>query len=74
VVRKDWRSRINISFTLPTPEQTSKFLAHCEEKGLMEIHGHRSIGGCRISLYVPVPQIAIDELRDVMQEYMEKNY
>jgi len=54
-VAKNWRSRINITFRLPSQDETDKFLEFCQNKGLLEIKGHRAIGGCRISLYVPVP-------------------
>lgn len=69
---KNWRSRINVTFKLPTQDETDKFLEHCEDEGLLEIKGHRAVGGCRVSLYVPVPQIALDKLSIVMEEYMEK--
>lgn len=38
---------------------------------MIELRGHRSLGGCRASLYVPVPQIAIDKLANFMEEYIK---
>ena len=45
------RSLTNVVFRLPTPQLESAFLAEAERRHLVGLQGHRSVGGCRASLY-----------------------
>ena len=68
-VAEDNRSIMNVPFTLPSPELDSAFLAGAEEQGLMNLKGHRSVGGMRASIYNAVSQAAVDALVSYMREF-----
>lgn len=69
----EYRSWMNIPFTLAKPELDGEFLAQAEQAGLMNLKGHRSVGGMRASIYNAVPMEAIDALIAFMQEFERKN-
>ncbi|HPT83051.1 MAG TPA: 3-phosphoserine/phosphohydroxythreonine transaminase [Limnochordia bacterium] len=60
------RSLMNVTFNLPTAELEQKFLAEAKEAGFVGLGGHRSVGGCRASIYNAVPLEACAALRDFM--------
>ncbi len=68
-VMKDARSLMNVPFTLPNPDFDGSFLAGAEERGLLNLKGHRSVGGMRASLYNAVPEAAVDALIEFMNEF-----
>ena len=72
VADKKDRSLMNVTFTLPTEEQTKAFLALCKEKGMINIKGHRSVGGCRASIYNAMPIEGVQLLVDTMKEFEEQ--
>ena len=72
-VAHNYRSWMNIPFTLAKPELDGEFLAQAEKAGLMNLKGHRSVGGMRASIYNAVPMAAIDALVDLMQEFERNN-
>ena len=61
---QDSRSLMNVTLRLPSEEL---------EKGLGGLKGHRSVGGCRASIYNPTPLEAIEALVAFMQEFEQKN-
>ncbi|WP_088102677.1 3-phosphoserine/phosphohydroxythreonine transaminase [Halalkalibacter urbisdiaboli] len=63
---KDSRSLMNVTFNLPTEEDNKRFLAKAKELGFVGLNGHRSVGGCRASIYNAVPLEACEALRDFM--------
>lgn len=63
------RSRTNVTFRLPTPELEQLFLVEAEENGLSGLAGHRSVGGCRASLYNAVSVDACDRLAEFMVSF-----
>lgn len=67
------RSIMNVSFNLPTPELEAKFIAEAAEIGLNGLKGHRSIGGCRASIYNAFPREGIVKLVEFMKEFEAKN-
>lgn len=67
------RSLMNVSFNLPTPELESKFIAEAAAIGLNGLKGHRSIGGCRASIYNAFPREGIEKLVEFMKEFKEAN-
>ncbi|WLR51478.1 3-phosphoserine/phosphohydroxythreonine transaminase [Bacillus tianshenii] len=69
----DSRSYMNVTFTLPSEELTQKFLTGAKEKGFVGLNGHRSIGGCRASIYNAVPVAACEALRTYMDEFRKEN-
>ncbi len=70
---KDSRSLMNISFNLPTPELEAKFIAEAAEVGFNGLKGHRSIGGCRASIYNAFPEEGVAKLVDFMADFAKKN-
>ncbi|MCO4837510.1 MAG: 3-phosphoserine/phosphohydroxythreonine transaminase [Oceanospirillaceae bacterium] len=63
------RSKMNVTFTLADPALDSEFLKQAQANGLLNLKGHRSVGGMRASIYNAVPQEAIDALVAFMNEF-----
>jgi phosphoserine aminotransferase len=70
---KDSRSLMNIPFNLPTKELEAKFIAEATARGLNGLKGHRSIGGCRASIYNAFPKEGVVKLVEFMKEFEAKN-
>ncbi len=71
--RKDSRSLMNVTFNLPTPELEAKFIQDAAAQGFDGLKGHRSIGGCRASIYNAFPKQGVIDLVDFMKEFEKKN-
>lgn len=69
--RPDSRSHMNVTFNLPTEEAEKQFLAEAKAAGFVGLNGHRSIGGCRASIYNAVPLEHCQELVDFMKKFQE---
>ena len=67
------RSKMNISFNLPTPELEAKFIAEATADGLDGLKGHRSIGGCRASIYNAFPTEGVEKLVQFMEHFARTN-
>lgn len=67
------RSTMNISFNLPTAELEAKFIAEATAQGLDGLKGHRSIGGCRASIYNAFPREGVVRLVEFMEEFTRVN-
>jgi phosphoserine aminotransferase len=63
------RSLMNVPFTLPDPALDPEFLAGAKERGLVQLKGHRSVGGMRASLYNAMPMEGVHALVDYMTEF-----
>ena len=63
------RSLMNVPFSLPDPALDGEFLRRASERGLLNLKGHRSVGGMRASLYNAVPSAAVDALVEFMTEF-----
>ncbi|MBY4676013.1 3-phosphoserine/phosphohydroxythreonine transaminase [Marinobacterium arenosum] len=63
------RSLMNVPFTLADDKLDALFLQQSEAAGLLNLQGHRSVGGMRASLYNAVPEAAVDALIDFMAEF-----
>lgn len=72
-VEPDYRSDMNIPFTLSKPELDSVFLQEAEALGLLNLKGHRSVGGMRASIYNAMPLAGVEKLINFMQEFEKKN-
>lgn len=68
VARAD-RSRMNVPFTLKRPELDEAFLKQAEARGLVQLKGHRSVGGMRASIYNAMPIEGVRALVDLMKEF-----
>jgi phosphoserine aminotransferase len=67
------RSWMNIPFRLADDRLDKPFLAGAEERGLLNLKGHRSVGGMRASIYNAVPQDAVDALVAYMAEFEQQH-
>jgi phosphoserine aminotransferase len=67
------RSRMNITFRLPSEELENKFVKDSTAAGLDGLKGHRSVGGMRASIYNAFPEEGVDALVQFMQEFEKKN-
>ncbi|MBN2580049.1 MAG: 3-phosphoserine/phosphohydroxythreonine transaminase [Pirellulales bacterium] len=67
------RSMMNVPFKLSSDELTQKFLAEAAAVDLCELKGHRSVGGCRASIYNAMPVEGVEKLRDFMLDFAKKN-
>ena len=63
------RSWMNVPFTLARPELDKTFLAAARVAGLVNLEGHRSVGGMRASLYNAMPPAGVDALIAFMGEF-----
>lgn len=68
-----YRSKMNITFNLQTPDMEKDFIAQGKAAGFVGINGHRSVGGCRASAYNAVPVEACEALAEYMKQY-QKNH
>ncbi|MDF1511205.1 3-phosphoserine/phosphohydroxythreonine transaminase [Robertmurraya sp. DFI.2.37] len=69
----DSRSNMNVTFTLPSEEKTKEFLNLAEEKGFVGLNGHRSVGGCRASIYNAVPVDHVVQLAEFMKWFKARS-
>ncbi|MDP2390302.1 MAG: 3-phosphoserine/phosphohydroxythreonine transaminase [Acidobacteriota bacterium] len=67
------RSRMNITFRLPSEDLEKTFVKESTAAGLDGLKGHRSVGGMRASIYHAFPEEGIDALVAFMQEFEKKN-
>jgi phosphoserine aminotransferase len=67
------RSRMNVPFVLADDRLDKPFLDQAQAAGLLNLKGHRSVGGMRASIYNAVPEAAVDALIDFMAEFEKKN-
>lgn len=70
---KPFRSNMNITFNLATPELEKDFIAQGKAAGFIGINGHRSVGGSRASTYNAVPLEACQALAAFMQQYQQSH-
>ncbi len=69
----DSRSRMNVTFRLPSEELEKKFAKEATAAGLDGLKGHRSVGGMRASIYNAFPEAGVDALVSFMQEFERVN-
>ncbi|KAI9490262.1 phosphoserine aminotransferase [Zychaea mexicana] len=70
-VQPDSRSKMNVVFNLTTPELEKEFLKGAEERNMVQLKGHRSVGGVRASIYNAMPEEHIDKLIEYMNVFQE---
>jgi phosphoserine aminotransferase len=68
VARED-RSRMNVPFTLAEPALDDQFLKGARERGMVQLKGHRSVGGMRASIYNAMPLEGVQCLVQYMKEF-----
>ncbi len=70
---KSSRSRMNVTFRLPSEELEKKFAKEATTTGLDGLKGHRSVGGLRASIYNAFPEAGVDALVSFMREFEARN-
>jgi phosphoserine aminotransferase len=68
----DSRSLMNVTFRLPDEDLEKQFVEQALASGLGGLKGHRSVGGCRASIYNAVPPEAVEALVDFMKQFAQK--
>ncbi|HVS25758.1 MAG TPA: 3-phosphoserine/phosphohydroxythreonine transaminase [Burkholderiales bacterium] len=68
-VRKSDRSRMNVPFTLKQATLDEEFLKQAKARGMIQLKGHRSVGGMRASLYNAMPLEGVQTLVEFMREF-----
>src|SRR4030066_1304822 len=72
-VEKPSRSWMNVPFTLKDAALDEPFLKGTKAAGLVQLKGHRSVGGMRASIYNAMPEAGIDALIAYMRDFMQQN-
>jgi phosphoserine aminotransferase len=68
-VQSDCRSRMNVPFFLRNESLNEAFLAGAKDAGLLQLKGHKSVGGMRASIYNAMPLAGVQALTAYMQEF-----
>jgi phosphoserine aminotransferase len=68
-VRREDRSRMNVPFFLPDASLDEAFLAGAKERGMVQLKGHRAVGGMRASIYNAMPIEGVHALVAWMREF-----
>ena len=64
---------MNVTFRLPDEELERRFIEEAAENGFGGLKGHRSVGGCRASIYNATTMAAVEALADFMKNFEQKN-
>jgi phosphoserine aminotransferase len=72
-VRKEDRSRMNVPFKLRDESLDAPFLKGAQERGMLQLKGHRSVGGMRASIYNAMPIEGVRTLVDYMREFERRH-
>jgi len=70
---KNSRSLMNVTFRLPSEDLEKTFVEKATQNGMVGLKGHRSVGGCRASIYNAMPIKGIEALVDFMKVFESKN-
>ena len=66
---KAYRSRMNVTFVTGDPDSDAAFVKAAAAQGLVNLKGHRLVGGIRASIYNAMPVEGVKKLADFMKEY-----
>jgi phosphoserine aminotransferase len=72
-VAKEDRSRMNVPFTLKDPKLDEEFLKGAAKQGMVQLKGHRSVGGMRASIYNAMPIEGVQALAQYMKDFEKKH-
>jgi len=72
-VAKEDRSRMNVPFTLPDAKLDEPFLKGAAERGMVQLKGHRSVGGMRASIYNAMPIEGVQRLVEYLREFAKRH-
>ena len=69
----DSRSLMNVTWRLPSEDLEARFVSEAAAEGLVELKGHRSVGGIRASIYNAMPIEGVQALGGFMDEFVRRN-
>lgn len=72
-VQPESRSLMNVTFRLTTEALEKTFLAEAGKRGMINLKGHRSVGGIRASIYNAMPEAGVDALIGFMKEFSQSH-
>ena len=72
-VARDARSRMNVPFFLSNEALNDAFLAGAREAGLLQLKGHKSVGGMRASIYNAMPLAGVQALVSYLQDFARRH-
>ena len=72
-VSQNCRSRMNVPFFLRDASRNEAFLVGAKERGLLQLKGHKSVGGMRASIYNAMPLAGVQALVRYLQEFEQKH-
>ncbi len=72
-VDPNYRSWMNVPFTIAKPELEKVFLQEAKAAGLVTLAGHRSVGGFRASIYNAMPEAGVQTLVNFMNDFANRN-
>jgi phosphoserine aminotransferase len=64
---------MNVTFRLPDEALEKRFVEEAQREGLGGLKGHRSVGGCRASIYNAVSLASVEALVDFMDAFEKRN-
>ena len=67
------RSKMNVTFRITPEALEEKFIKEATAQGLIGLKGHRSVGGCRASIYNALPLEGVKALVRFMEKFQEEN-
>lgn len=71
-IARDCRSRMNVPFFLRDESLNEAFLSAAKERGLLQLKGHKSVGGMRASIYNAMPVEGVQTLIDFLKEFEKR--
>ena len=71
--QKEFRSRMNVTFVTGDPDKDAAFVKAADAKGLVNLKGHRTVGGMRASIYNAMPREGVAKLVDFMKQFEAEN-
>ena len=72
-VRKEDRSRMNVPFKLRDPSLDEAFLQGAKERGMVQLKGHRAVGGMRASIYNAMPIEGVQALVSYLEDFERRH-
>ena len=72
-VEKEYRSLMNVPFVTGDDELNAKFIAEAAKEGLVQLKGHRTVGGMRASIYNAMPYEGVVKLVEFMDKFEKEN-
>ena len=72
-VQRDCRSRMNVPFFLPDDALNEAFLSGAQAAGLLQLKGHKSVGGMRASIYNAMPLAGVEALVAYLKDFAQRH-